>query len=128
MKVTTDIYIDGIKLPPADKSGISITPQTIWSSNAGRISATGKFVGDIKAIKYDITYNRSRATAEEFNIIDSAVNNMTSIHEVRMFIPGWGREITKNFYIGSGTFSYTIQKYEKGKPVYENISFQMIEQ
>ena len=128
MNVTTDIYIDGVKLPPADKSGIAITPQTIWSSNAGRISTTGKFVGDIKTIKYTVTYNLSRATAEEFDIIDSVVNNMTSIHKVRMFIPGFGTEVTKNFYIGSGTFAYTIQKYDNGEPIYEGISFQMIEQ
>lgn len=128
MIITTDIWIDGVKLPPADKSGISVTPQPIWSSNAGRISSTGKFVGDIKTIKYDITYSKSYVTQKEFELIDSLVNNMIPIHKVKLCIrPGEGY-VTKNFYIGSGTFSYTITKFKDGKTYYEGLSFEMIEQ
>lgn len=128
MKITTDIWIDGIKLPPADKSGITITPQTIWSQNAGRNSATAKFGGDIKAIKYDVTYNKSYATQEEFELIDSLVNTMRSIHKVKLCLRPSDGYVTKNFYIGSGTFSYTITRCKDGRTHYEGLSFQMIEQ
>lgn len=126
--ITTDIYIDGVKLPPADKSGISITPQTIWSQNAGRISSTGKFVGDIKTIKYDVRYKKSFATQAEFEKINRLVNNFKSIHSVKLcLVPSQGY-VTKYFYIGSGTFSYTINRNVRGKTYYEGLTFQMIEQ
>lgn len=128
MQVTADIYIDGVKLPPADKRGVKITPQTLWSQNAGRMSSTGLFVGDIKNIKYDVTYTRSYCTYDELELINSLVNTMRSIHSVRMYLPGYGKEVTKNYYIGSGTVSYTVKEYKNGKPVFENISFEMIEQ
>ena len=129
MSIEKSIWIDGVKIPPADQSGLTFVPQTIWSSNAGRISTTGKFVGDIKTIKYTVTYSRSRCTAAELNLIDSLVNTLQSIHKVRLFIPGYGDYVEKYFYIGSGTFSYTIKKFENGEePIYENVSFQMIEQ
>ena len=128
MLITTDIYIDGVKVPTADRSGISITPQTIWSQNAGRNSATAKFGGDIKAIKYDVTYNKSYATQEEFELIDSLVNTMRSIHKVKLCLRPSDGYVTKNFYIGSGTFSYTITRCKDGRTYYEGLSFQMVEQ
>lgn len=128
MFVSTDIWIDDVKLPSADKSGITITPQTIWAQNAGRIVATAKFVGDIKAIKYDITYNKSYATQEEFELIDSLVNTMRSIHKVKLCLRPSDGYVTKYFYIGSGTFSYTINRCVNGRTYYEGLSFQMIEQ
>lgn len=128
MKITTDIWIGGVKLPSADKSGITITPQTIWSQNAGRNSATAKFGGDVKAIKYDVTYNKSYATQEEFELIDSLVNTMRSIHKVKLCLRPSDGYVTKNFYIGSGTFSYTITRCKDGRTYYEGLSFQMIEQ
>lgn len=128
MFVSTDIWIDGVKLPPADKSGITITPQTIWSQNAGRNSATANFAGDLKAIKYDITYNKSYATQEEFELIDSLVNTMRSIHKVKLCLRPSDGYVTKYFYIGSGTFSYTITRCKNGRTYYEGLSFQMIEQ
>lgn len=128
MFISTDIWIDGVKLPTADRSGISITPQTIFSQNAGRNSATAKFTGDIKAIKYDITYSKSYATQEEFELIDSLVNNMRSIHQVKLCLRPSDGYVTKYFYIGSGTFSYTITRCVNGRTHYEGLSFQMIEQ
>lgn len=128
MFISTDIWIDGVKVPPADRSGISITPQTTWSQNAGRITTTAKFVGDIKAIKYDITYSKSYATQEEFELIDSLVNNMRSIHKVKLCLRPSDGYVTKYFYIGSGTFSYTITRCVNGRTHYEGLSFQMIEQ
>ncbi len=128
MFISTDIWIDGVKVPPADRSGITITPQTIWSQNAARNSATAKFAGDIKAIKYDVTYNKSFATQAEFELIDSLVNNMRSIHKVKLCLRPSDGYVTKNFYIGSGTFSYTITRCKDGKTYYEGLSFQMIEQ
>ncbi|MGN1114325.1 MAG: hypothetical protein ACI4RC_04310 [Oscillospiraceae bacterium] len=135
MSKYTDITIDGVVLPPADESGLTITPQTIWSQNAGRISSTGKFVGDIKAIKYDVQYKRSRCTQEEFDIINNAVNNLQSIHSVSLCLPDEHNNpsITKDFYVGSGTFSYTIKRFENVKShysdtaIYENVSFELIE-
>ncbi|MGN1133246.1 MAG: hypothetical protein ACI4RN_02205 [Oscillospiraceae bacterium] len=121
----TTIIIDGAELPPADESGLSITPQTIWSQNAGRISSTGKFVGDIKAIKYDVQYKRSRCTSSEFAVINNAVNNLTSIHTVTL--PIGNDYVQKRFYVGSGTFSYSVKRYFNGDPVYENVSFELIE-
>ncbi|MDO5125331.1 MAG: hypothetical protein Q4D35_03025 [Ruminococcus sp.] len=128
MFISTDIWIDGVKLPPADMGGIHVTPQTIWSQNAGRNSTTAKFSGDIKAVKYDITYSKSYATQEEFELIDSLVNNLVGIHSVRLCIRPSQGYVTKNFYIGSGTFSYTISRCKNGKTHYENLSFEMIEQ
>ena len=136
MSVSAKIVIDDVEIPPADESGLTITPQTIWSQNAGRISSTGKFVGDIKAIKYDIQYKRSRCTQEEFDTINDVVNSLQSIHKVRIYLPvGSSPSVTKKFYVGSGTFSYSIRRYDgatsnngyQGEPVYENVSFELIE-
>lgn len=127
MIITTDIWIDGVKLPPADLGGIAVTPQTIWSQNATRLASTGDFVGDIKAIKYDVTYSKSHATQTEFELIDSLVNNYTSIHTVKLCLRPSQGYVTKKFYIGSGTFSYTIKRCRNGITEYEGLSFEMIE-
>lgn len=127
MFISTDIWIDGVKLPPADKSGISVTPQFISSENTGRIAATGEFVGDIKAIKYDITYSKSRATQAEFELIDGLVNNFQRIHTVKLCLKPSQGYVTKYFYVGDGSFSYTVRRCKNGLTEYEGISFELIE-
>ena len=88
MTVKTDVYIDGILLPRCSEDGIKITPNKLYASNSGRSETTGDFIGDIVAIKYDITLNWDFLRETQFNAIDALVTNTTVEHTVKMMFDG----------------------------------------
>ena len=63
-----ELYLDGAELPAPAENGISITRHKIWSSNAGRNSATGDFKGDLISMKYTVALTYENLSESEMQI------------------------------------------------------------
>lgn len=65
------IIVDGVTLPPPAVDGITITPEAIWSNNAGRTSSC-EFVGDIRAVKTTLSISWNNLTYADVKKIRAA--------------------------------------------------------
>lgn len=132
MTVLTDVifeYSEGKRttLPPCAKGGIQVTPQQILSKNAGRNANTGTFFGDVKAIKNVVTLSWNRLSESDFDVIDKCVNNFISNHRVTMRLRPNDGYVTRNYYVGAGSYNYTVEVQQGGEVYYTGVSMQLIE-
>ena len=88
MTIKTDVYIDGTKLPSCSEGGISVTPNKLYASNAGRSPTTGDFVGDIVALKYDINLTWNFMREDALNALSAFADSLTVEHAVKMMFDG----------------------------------------
>lgn len=124
--VTTDVYINGIKMPPFTAGGYALIPHKLWGSNAGRSNCTGDFVGDIVAIKWELQMTWENISDEDFETIDNALNTMNPFLTVK-FCPKKSKGyITKKFYADDP--NYPILKCVKGKTRYGTVTANLVEQ
>ncbi|MBQ7756698.1 MAG: hypothetical protein IJ031_07780 [Oscillospiraceae bacterium] len=119
-------WINNVKMPTPDKEGIRITKNKLWSSKAGR-TASGKYVGDIIAIKLSISINYSRRlSASEIKLIDEAVHS-DAFMSVKVLKPGTSTEyITKTCYVAD--VEYGLYQVKNGVADYEGVSLNFVEQ
>lgn len=119
------LVIDGVQVPHATKEGYSITPNKVWSKNAGR-SGNGTMLGDIVAIKYTVRQKIDRMTQAELTPITNAIDSTRAFHTAT-YMNSRGEYVTGTFY--SADVTYTVEKYDKkGNPIYKDIQIELIEQ
>lgn len=123
-----EYILDGIVLPVPAAGGAVITPNKIWSSNAGRNSSTGKFVGDVVALKYTVSLTYDALSQEQMQILWNAAANLTAWH--RLTFPLFDGSSIKTIICYITDPSYTLRRFDMRtkKPVYEGVTIEFIEQ
>lgn len=113
-------------LPTPAESGVKITPERIWSQNAGRSSTTGKFVGDVIARKYTVTINYTSLPESEVQTLLSITDTTTPFWILEFPLGASTRRM--NCYIAPPT--YTVRQWDKEKQEYryEDVALKFIEQ
>lgn len=121
-----ELILDGVRLPPPGRSGYVVTPNRLWSENAGRSSATGKFIGDIIAVKFSVSVTWERLTDEEMQLLFGFSASTAPWHTLEFTFGGRRRKI--NCYIAD--CSYTMRRFDmrEGIPIYDGVTFELIEQ
>ena len=119
-----EITINGYRIPVPNENGFKRTKNKLWSSNTGR-TASGKMVGDIKAVKYTLEFSWKKLTAAEVALLETAVGTV-AFFPVSFPKEGTGEKLTKNFYAADMT--YGTKKYENGNEIYSDAVLQIIEQ
>lgn len=106
-------------------SAIKITPEKIWSKNAGR-SASGLFVGDVVAIKHTIHAEWKTLTQAQgatlYNLTKGDFMSCTFVDPASSS----GAEKTITVY-ASGP-AYDVYSYVDGYPRYTGIAVDLVEQ
>lgn len=119
------LKINGFIPPAPDEGGITIGVEKIWSENTGR-SASGRMVGDIKAIKTVLDISWSKMSAADVSALDAAVNDIYSPFFSVEYYDQSGSKQNKTFYAAPN--SYVQKKYSLNGIEYSDISIQLIEQ
>lgn len=123
--VKTDIYIDGVLLPPCAENGIMLTYNKLYASNAGRSSTTGDFVGDIIAGKWDVTVNWDGLNEADTLRILSYANSLQVEHTVKMMFDGTTYE-EKQCYIADSARSI-MRQLSSGEVQHGAVSLHIVE-
>lgn len=125
MTIKTDVYIDGTKLPSCSEGGISVTPNKLYASNAGRSPTTGDFIGDVVAIKYDINLTWDMVRESTMNTLSAFADSLTVEHTVKMMFDG-KTYTEKQCYIAD--LSRTIQRQKNdGTLLYKGVTMHIVE-
>lgn len=105
---------------------LSITHEPVWSTNAGRtLDAT--FVGDIVAWKWKLQIQTIPINQNESSLISRLIES-SPYFSVSFIPPNQSSDnlITVNMY--TGTPSYPVYSYVKGKKRYNGMEFNFVEQ
>ena len=124
MSTTSDIYVNGVLLPPCIQGGVILIPHKLWSSSSGRNNCTGEFVGDLVTIKWEIQLSWEDLTDEEFAVIDAAVNSLAPFVTVKFYTKA-GTQIERQFY--SNDPQYPILKCTKNGTRYSTVTATLIQ-
>lgn len=119
------LTLDSIDLPVPAQSGISVTANRLWSENAGRNTATGKFVGDIIAMKHTVIVTYEHLTEEEMQLLFDLTANLQPWHELIFPLKGGTKKIS--CYVADPT--YVMKKYNvrERKTYYDGVTLEFIE-
>ena len=123
---TVTITIDGVQMPPMKESGLVKIPHKLWGSNSGRSSSTGRFVGDLVAIKWELQLTWENITDDEFAIIDAAVNTLNPFMSVTFCPDASTGYITRSFYANDP--QYPVKVWRGNKTVYGTVTVNLVEQ
>ncbi len=121
-----ELILDGVTLPTPARDGITVTPNHLWSENAGRNTATGKFVGDIIAVKYTVTVTYNTLTDEQMQLLFGFSSSMKPWHSLRF--PCGGKLKTISCYIPD--VNYTMRRFDmrEKRAYYNGVIIEFIEQ
>ena len=121
-----EFILDGVTLPTPPRSGVTITPNRLWSSNAGRNSSTGRFVGDIIAVKFTVTLTYKSLTEEEMQLLWDFTATLQAWHTLQFPLNKGTKTIT--CYISDPT--YTLRRFDmrEKKAYYDGVTIEMIQQ
>lgn len=119
-----NIYVDGVKLPPPAKEGISCGKQIIWSENAGR-TASCEFVGDVRAVKTTVTLTWDKLTYADVSKIRNAFTHSGKAFFSLTFTNDVGQRETISCY--SDTIESTIRTYRDSAGCVTGISVSVIQ-
>ncbi len=121
-----EFILDGIALPTPPRSGAAITANRLWSSNAGRNSSTGRFVGDVIAIKHTVVLTYETLTEEEMQRLWNFTSTLQAWHTLTFPLNNGTKTVT--CYISDPT--YTLRRFDmrEKKAYYDGVTFEMIEQ
>ena len=113
-------------LPTPAEGGVKITPERIWSQNAGRSSTTGKFTGDVIAVKHTVSITYDSLWESEVQPLFALTDTTTPFWILRYPLNTSVKSI--HCYIAPPT--YTVRRYdtERGEYRYEGITLEFIEQ
>ena len=122
-----EFILDGVALPVPARSGVSITPNRLWSSNAGRNSSTGKFVGDIVAVKFTVALTYETLADDEMQLLWDLTAAPAPWHTL-IFPMNDGSERKMTCYISDP--SYVLRRFDmrSKKAYYDGVTIEMIEQ
>lgn len=118
--------LDGIMIPAPAADGYTITPNHIWSANAGRNSSTGQFAGDIIAVKHTVTLTYAALSQAEMQLFWDIQSGLTPWHTLRYpQFDGSLRVMT--CYIAD--VSYTMRRFDlrTQKPCFAGVTIELIE-
>ena len=121
-----ELILDNVVLPTPSQGGLTITPNRLWSENAGRNSSTGKFIGDIIAIKYTISLNYETLTDEEMQLLFGFTASLDPWHTLVFPLGGSTKKIT--CYLAD--VSYTMRRFDmrEKRAYYDGVTVECIEQ
>ena len=124
-RVLTENYTEVCVLPTPTKDGVKITPERIWSQNAGRVSTTGMFVGDVITVKHTITLSYD-------SLAEAQVQQLIALTDTTT--PFWILEypfntITKRSHCYIAPPTYTVKQWspELQTYVYSDVLLEFIE-
>lgn len=121
-----DVIVNGVTLPLAERGGISVTPNRIYSSNAGRNSSTGDFIGDVIAVKYTLSLTFPPLDAEQMKTLWNLFSGTKSDHTVQFVTPE-GRQRTIVCYNTEITPVMRHFSLREKKAYYEGVTLELIE-
>lgn len=116
------LKIDGVQIPEPKFQGITITPEKIWSKNAGRVT-NGDMVGDVIAVKNKMKIAWASLSGQQVALIDGAIS--PAFFEVYYKNPRTNQYETGTFY--AGTPSYPVYSYASGLPEYVGVAVDLVE-
>ncbi len=121
-----ELILDGVKLPTPTREGIAITPNRIWSENAGRNTATGKMVGDIIAVKYTVSVTYSQLSDEEMQLIFDLLSAVDPWRTLRFPL----KDGTRAMICYAADPTYVMRQFDMHKrcPYYSGVTLEFIEQ
>ncbi len=121
-----ELYIDNVKLPTPAESGLSITPNKCWSSNAGRNSSTGKFVGDIIAVKYTVAITYETLSDADMQKLWNLTATAQAWHTLQFPLNGKAKKIIG--YVADPTYVMRRFDMQKKQAFYDGVTIEIIEQ
>lgn len=121
----TELYINGVAMPPPALQGVTIAHNKVWSSDTGR-TASGKMVGTLVAVKTKLTIKWPALTEEQAAVIISAVNSAVSPFVPVKYRDASGTETTKTMYFGD--ISLTQYSWSDGFRRLVDVSVDAVEQ
>lgn len=126
MSMKPELILDGVTLPTPAQSGITVTPNRLWSANAGRNTATGKFLGDIIAVKYTVSVTYDHLTDEEMQRIFGLLNTLQPWHTLIFPLAGGTKKIT----CYAADAAYTMRRFSVREKCayYDGVTLEFIEQ
>ena len=106
-----ELFVDDVQLPTPAVEGITISTNKVWSSNTGRLEASGEMVGTIVAKKRKLDIKWPELTMEQAKVIEDAISSMTPFHKLK-YTDMTGTVTEISVYFGDPT--YTIYAYSPG--------------
>ncbi|MCR4646296.1 MAG: hypothetical protein K5695_12950 [Oscillospiraceae bacterium] len=119
-------YTTVCTLPTPAENGVSITPERIWSQNAGRSSSTGLFVGDVIARKYTVSITYDQLDEDEVQPLIALTD--TTVPFWRLDFPFGGNQKSMVCYIPPPTYQVKRWDKERQKYVFEGVKLEFIQQ
>lgn len=116
--------VNNIDLPTPGENGFSYTAQKIWSSNAGRNTATGDFSGDLIAKKYTVKLTYSSLTEAEYSVLWSLADSMTPFLSCKF--PMHPNKAMA-YYMADPTFTLRRRDAHMGEYVYDGVQVEFIQ-
>ena len=120
----SDIYIDGVQMPSPALDGVSVDDEKIWSSNTGRLAASGEMTGTITAIKHTVSIKWNALDFLAVRKIRQSVTNVAAWHSLRLCGPD-GLEMNLTVYFGTPHFA--MYSYAQGLQYCSSVSVKAIE-
>ncbi len=118
--------LDDQQLPTPAADGYTITPNHIWSANAGRNSSTGKFTGDIIAVKHTVTLTYAALSQAEMQLLWDIQSGLQPWH-ILQYTQFDGTRRVMTCYIAD--VSYTMRRFDlrTQRPCFAGVTLEMIE-
>lgn len=98
------LTVDGVELPPPKVRGLKITPEKVWSANAGR-TGSAEMVGTIVAIKHKLEIAWPPLTAAQADVIEGVASDVEHPFRSLSYTTVTGQTGTIIVYFGSPTYT-----------------------
>ncbi|MBQ7003686.1 MAG: hypothetical protein IJN57_06980 [Oscillospiraceae bacterium] len=120
------LIADGIPLPTPAREGITVTANKLWSENAGRNTATGKFVGDVIAVKHTVSIVYETLSEEEMQLLFDLTAAVNPWHTLIFPYKGTTKKI--NCYFAD--VGYTMRRFDRHerRAYYCGVTLEAVEQ
>lgn len=126
MSSKPEFIVDNVVLPTPTADGFSVKENRIWSSNAGRNSSTGLFVGDVIAVKYTVRIVYERLDDAQMQLIRNVLSGADPWHSLQFPIDG----ATKKIICYCADPEYVMRRFDlkKKQAAYSGVTLEFIEQ
>ena len=122
------LLIDGVEMPTRHLDKVFVNEELVWSSNSGR-SVTALWVGDITDEKFTISLNFRCLSHSQYKIIKAALPSVDAPYKTVKLVQADGEVVLEmTAYRATVSRDFSAATFANGEVVYNNISFEMIEQ
>ena len=113
-------------MPTTDEDGLLAVPHNIFSKNTGR-TASALMVGDIIAVKWELTISWSQLSSAEIKTISDAINAQTYF-PVKFPKPGTEDQYYTKTFLLNGDFSYPFSIKNENGTTFKGVTLNVVEQ